>query len=78
MRTVTFALFPLRFGFVAREDIFFPVGKSGNILRGAFGTLFRQTAAAEIYSQIFEPRSSGGGPSGLADPPAHSCSGQCI
>jgi hypothetical protein len=69
MRTVTFALFPLRFGFTAREDIFFPAGKSGNILRGAFGTLFRQTASAVTYSQIFEPRSSGGGPSGLADSP---------
>ena len=69
MRTLTFSLFPLRFVFLARDPIFFPEGKSGNILRGAFGEIFRQIGSRSTYARIFEPRSEGEGPSGLADSP---------
>ena len=37
-----FRLEPLRFSFLAREPIHFPAGKSSNILRGAFGVIFRR------------------------------------
>jgi CRISPR-associated endoribonuclease Cas6 len=69
MRTVTFALLPLRYVFSARDDIFFPKGKSGNVLRGAFGGCFRQVASKQTYSRIFESRSDSAGPSGLFDLP---------
>jgi hypothetical protein len=78
-----FSLHPLRFFFVARERIHFPAGKSSNILRGAFGTIFRRiaclpqcTSARECewrascpYARMFEPSSLGSGPSGLVDWP---------
>lgn len=78
-----FRLHPLRFSFVARERISFPPGKSSNILRGAFGTIFRRiacvpqcTGARECewrascpYARMFEPRALASGPSGLADWP---------
>ncbi len=78
-----FRLQPLRFSFVARESIHFPEGKSANILRGAFGAIFRRiacvpqcTGASECewrascpYARIFEPSAVGSGPSGLADWP---------
>jgi hypothetical protein len=78
-----FALQPLRFTFVARESIHFPAGKSANILRGAFGTIFRRIACVpqyvdahvcEIrascpYARMFEPAAVAQGPSGLADWP---------
>ena len=74
---------PLRFSFVAREPLYFPRGKSANILRGAFGGIFRKIAcvpecanasqcklrAACLYAQMFEPSASPGGPSGLNDLP---------
>jgi hypothetical protein len=77
-----FRLYPLRFSFVARESIYFPPGKSANILRGAFGTIFRRIAcvphcetartcelrAGCPYALMFEP-SALEGPSGLADSP---------
>jgi hypothetical protein len=80
---VHFRLYPLRFSFRARESVHFPPGKSGNLLRGAFGTIFRRIAcvpdcsgarACEIraacpYARMFEPAALGGGPSGLADWP---------
>jgi hypothetical protein len=64
-----FRLYPLRFSFLAREDIHFPLGKSSNILRGAFGVIFRRiacvpqcTGARECewratcpYARMFEP-----------------------
>jgi hypothetical protein len=64
-----FCLEPLRFSFVAREPIHFPEGKSSNILRGAFGTIFRGIAclphcqsaqscehrATCPYARLFEP-----------------------
>jgi hypothetical protein len=80
---VTFELYPLRFRFAARDSIYFPAGKPGNILRGAFGTIFKKIAcipqcreasdcdlsAQCAYARIFEPASFGDGPSGLADWP---------
>ncbi len=78
-----FRLHPLRFSFVANERISFPPGKSANILRGAFGAIFRQIAcvpqcrgarecewrATCPYARMFEPSALGSGPSGLADWP---------
>ena len=78
-----FRLYPLRFSFVARESIHFPPGKSANILRGAFGVIFRRIAcvphctgardcelrASCPYARMFEPSALGNGPSGLADWP---------
>jgi len=78
-----FGLYPLRFSFRARDELYFPPGKSSNILRGAFGTLFRRMACtpdcpgAKVcehratcpYARIFEPSSTTAGPSGLADWP---------
>lgn len=64
-----FRLTPLRFSFIARERIHFPAGKSSNILRGAFGAIFRNVAclpdcpgartcaqrATCPYARLFEP-----------------------
>jgi len=80
---VLFQLEPLRFSFVAREPVYFPAGKSANILRGAFGVIFRRIAClphcAEAsscehrstcaYARLFEPTATAPGPSGLADWP---------
>ncbi len=80
---MNFRLYPLRFSFVARESVHFPQGKSANLLRGAFGSIFRRVAcvphcagprACEIrtscpYARMFEPTALGDGPSGLADWP---------
>jgi CRISPR-associated endoribonuclease Cas6 len=80
---VRFDFYPLRFNLVAHESLFFPPGKAGNILRGALGVIFRRIACVphcpgaaqcEIrescpYARVFEPASSGEGPSGLADWP---------
>jgi hypothetical protein len=80
---VLFQLEPLRFCFIAREAIHFPEGKSANILRGAFGVVFRRIACrpqcvgaatcplrAECpYARFFEPVALQPGPSGLADWP---------
>jgi hypothetical protein len=79
----TFSLYPFRFHFRAAGRLFFPPGKSGNIVRGAFGTIFRKLACVPEcteartcalretcpYARIFEPSVRGAGPSGLADPP---------
>lgn len=78
-----FRLESLRFSFLARESIHFAEGKSANILRGAFGAIFRQIACVPQcqsastcewrsncpYAQMFEPRAAAPGPSGLADWP---------
>lgn len=80
---VTFRFYPLRFHFIAKEPLFFPPGKAANILRGAFGSIFRNTACNPgcsdartcairdscPYAQVFEPAASNPGPSGLADWP---------
>jgi hypothetical protein len=71
----------LRFVFEAREAIYFPEGKSANILRGAFGSIFRRLACVPEcvsaatcgirsscpYARMFEP--AGPAPSGLSDWP---------
>ena len=41
---MTFTVRPLRFSFLAKDPIFFPVDKPGNVVRGAFGLLFRELA----------------------------------
>jgi len=78
-----FRLYPLRLSFEARESVHFPQGKSGNLLRGAFGSIFRRIACVpqctdshtcEIrescpYARMFEPSALGAGPSGLSDLP---------
>ncbi len=64
-----FGLFPLRFTFIARQPVYFPEGKSANILRGALGTVFRRIACLPrcvgprscqrtvscAYARTFEP-----------------------
>ena len=47
--TVNLRFHPLRFSFVARESVYFPPGKSANVLRGAFGSIFRKIA---LYSSM--------------------------
>lgn len=78
-----FRLYPLRFILNARELIYFPPGKSGNLLRGTFGLIFRRIAclpqcrdARECdvadscpYARMFEPSALDIGPSGFADWP---------
>ena len=41
---VTFEFFRFRFRFRAIDAVFFPPGKSTNVLRGAFGTVLRDVA----------------------------------
>lgn len=79
----SFEFYPLRFYFRARDTIHFPVGKPGNILRGAFGTIFRKIAcvptcmdsrtcelrASCAYARTFDPAAAGAGPSGFSDWP---------
>jgi hypothetical protein len=81
--SATFALYAFRFQFQAAASLWFPAGKSGNIVRGAFGTIFRRLACVPgctdartcerrescPYARIFEPSARGRGPSGLQDPP---------
>jgi hypothetical protein len=72
----------LRFHFLAEDPVRFPRGKAPNLLRGAFGTVFRRLVCLPEcessrecewrkscgYARIFEPHLDAG-PSGLADPP---------
>jgi CRISPR-associated endoribonuclease Cas6 len=81
--SLLFGLYPLRFSFVAHDSLYFPPGKASNILRGAFGMIFRRIAcvpqctgarnckwrAGCPYARLFEPSAAGAGPSGLADSP---------
>lgn len=66
---MTFDLLRLRFRFRAGQPLFFPPGKPGNILRGAFGTMLQKIASAADYAALFAPKWAGAGPSGLADQP---------
>ena len=73
----------MRFSFIARDSLYFPPGKSANILRGAFGVILRKIACAPEcpgartccqratcpYARMFEPTASAAGPSGLSDWP---------
>jgi hypothetical protein len=79
---MTFEFHRLRFHFQAEDPVYFPPGKPGNILRGAFGMFFRKVtcipecqsaATCPIdgkcpYPRVFEPRPEDG-PSGFADAP---------
>jgi hypothetical protein len=65
----TFEFYRFRFHFRALDAVRFPPGKSSNVIRGAFGSLLRETAPA-AYLRLFEPGSwIGGAPSGLRDWP---------
>lgn len=80
-----FGLYAFRFSFLASEPVYFPEGKSANILRGALGTIFREIAcvpeclgarhcerAQECpYARTFEPFATVKAriPSGLSDWP---------
>jgi hypothetical protein len=81
---LTFELYRFRFRFRSGGTLFFPPYKSGNIVRGAFGGIFRRLVCAPgcvdaktcavratcPYARVFEPRPARGeGPSGLADRP---------
>jgi hypothetical protein len=74
----------LRLQFRAIDSLYFPPYKSGNLLRGAFGLLFRRIACVPeckdartcewrsqcTYARVFEPQAAyKEGPSGLADWP---------
>ncbi|MGB7759784.1 MAG: CRISPR system precrRNA processing endoribonuclease RAMP protein Cas6 [Bryobacteraceae bacterium] len=65
----TFEFCRLRWHFQALGRLRFPAGESGNVVRGAFGLLLRQTASSDVYARLFEPGRAGGGPSGLRDWP---------
>jgi len=78
-----FEFFAYRFHFETLTAVYFPAGKPGNIIRGAFGTIFRRHACEPgcedagthrhrpqcAYARIFEPAAIGVLPSGLSDPP---------
>jgi hypothetical protein len=66
---VRFEFYRFRFWFRAAGGLYFPPYHSGNILRGAFGTIFRRSDR-EAYARVFAPRAvSGEGPSSLRDWP---------
>lgn len=78
-----FEFYRVRFNFTARDTIRFPRAKPGNVLRGAFGAMFRRIACTPecrdartcatrgecAYARIFEPAAASPGPSGFADWP---------
>ncbi len=78
---LTFEFYRFRFHFRAAGTLHFPAYRSGNIVRGAFGGIFRKfvcvpscndAKTCEIratcpYARVFEPKAARGtGPSGLA------------
>ena len=84
LAALTFEFYRLRFRFRAAGELYFPPYKSGNIVRGAFGSIFRKLVCTPScreaktcemhstcpYALVFEPQAAGGeGPSGLADWP---------
>ncbi len=81
---MTFEFYRFRFQFRSAGTLYFPPHKSGNIVRGAFGTIFRKLVCMSDcrdakscdvrttcpYACVFEPQAARGeGPSGLADWP---------
>lgn len=81
---LTFEFYCFRFHFRSAGTLFFPPYKSGNIVRGAFGGIFRKLVCIPSchdaktcdirancpYARVFEPQAARGeGPSGLADWP---------
>ena len=84
LSALTFEFYRFRFHFRAGASLYFPPYKSGNIIRGAFGDLFRKLVCIPTcsdaktchvrstcaYARVFEPQAARGeGPSGLADWP---------
>jgi CRISPR-associated endoribonuclease Cas6 len=68
--SIRFEFYRFRFHFRAVDPMFFPAGKSGNVIRGALGMVLRDTASPADYARLFEPGSDlGKAPSGLADWP---------
>ena len=68
--TVAFEFYRFRFHFRAIDAVHFPPGKSGNVVRGSFGMLLRDTVPPEVYGRLFEPGAAlGKAPSGLGDWP---------
>ena len=66
---MTLEFLRLRWHCRAVEPLFFPPGKSANMLRGALGAMLHQTVSAPEYARLFAPKSAGHGPSGFADRP---------
>src|SRR5580704_10177989 len=81
---LTFEFYRFRFQFRSAGTLYFPPHKSGNIVRGAFGTIFRKLVCMSDcrdakscdvrttcpYACVFEPQAARReGPSGLADWP---------
>jgi len=81
---LTFEFYRLRFHFRSGGSLYFPPYKSGNIVRGAFGDLFRKLVCSPgchdaktcavrstcAYARVFEPQAARGeGPSGFVDWP---------
>jgi hypothetical protein len=65
-----FEFYRFRFHFRAIDPVYFPAGKSGNVIRGALGKVLRDTASPAAYARLFEPGSGlGKAPSGLGDWP---------
>ena len=74
MRTETalrdFSFYRFRFHFRAIDAVYFPAGKSANVVRGSFGILLRDTVPGPQYARLFEPGAGlGRVPSGLGDWP---------
>src|SRR5437764_939383 len=66
----TFEFYRYRFHFRAVDQVHLPVGKSANILRGAFGHVLHDSVPPAVYARLFEPGAAlGKAPSGLADWP---------
>ena len=66
----TFEFFRFRFHFTPLDPIHFPRAKSANIIRGAFGTVLRQSASSSTYARLFSPGAAlGRSPSGFNDWP---------
>ena len=72
-----FTIWPYRLHFVAWDELRFPPGRAGNVIRGALGTLLRGLCVPACadpcpftcpYKTLFAPRQAGG-PSGFATPP---------
>ena len=67
----TFEFYRFRFHFRALDEVQFPPSKSGNVVRGAFGMVLRDTASPATYQRLFQPVAPPGQhvPSGLVDWP---------
>jgi hypothetical protein len=84
LAVLTFEFYRFRFQFCAASQLYFPPFRSGNIVRGALGSLFRKLVCKSDcqdaktcparhncpYAVVFEPKTARGqGPSGLEDWP---------